>query len=339
MTDIPGASLIGLLAGLALNALVRWSERPRREPTEPVANFDPWMFTSSQTRHLDDTARTDQSTVDRHLPEGRSVIPMSTKARAVPPRRNTMALSWPDPTYESEATRQLYPSMPLFEGFPYLVIRVVPAMYHVTLVPADASELELVLLARTQWRANRLEVCLMTGVDRAWFISSDGRDVLAQTPARGDTLVTGLLKSSGLWADIAELQTRQRHLDAIAEAHRRKGGYILGDLTKGGRDATADDVGRLAGAGPEGRPRGLERCPTCGDWRGRCLDPSPNFASKVMAVHCRCQNGNRCAACGGFLDQRKLNANYYNPRDGQIWHVPGFSGFKHRCPPDQRPRR
>ncbi|HWW95048.1 MAG TPA: hypothetical protein VN375_16885 [Vicinamibacteria bacterium] len=29
---------------------------------------------------------------------------------------------------------------------------------------------------------------------------------------------------------------------------------------------------------------------------------------------------------------RKLNANYYNARDGQVWHVPGFSGFQHRCP-------
>jgi hypothetical protein len=250
-----------------------------------------------------------------------------------------MALSWPDPTYDSESTRQRYPSLPLFEGFPYLVTRVVPAMYHVILVPADASELELVLLARMQWRANRLETCLVTGVDRAWFISADGRDELAQTPPRGGTLVTGLLKSSRLWADTAELQARQCHLDAIAEAHRRKGGYIFGDLTKGGRDATADDVGRLAGTGLEGRPRGLARCPTCGDWRGRCLDPSPNFVCKVMTVHCRCQNDNRCVACGGFLDQRKLNANYYNPRDGQIWHVPGFSGFKHRCPPDQRPGR
>ena len=67
-----------------------------------------------------------------------------------------MALSLPDPTFDAESTRRLYPNLSLFEGFPYLVTRVVPAMYHVMLVPADASELELVLLARTQWRANRL---------------------------------------------------------------------------------------------------------------------------------------------------------------------------------------
>jgi hypothetical protein len=31
-----------------------------------------------------------------------------------------MALSLPDPTYESESTRRLYPRLPLFDGFPYL---------------------------------------------------------------------------------------------------------------------------------------------------------------------------------------------------------------------------
>ena len=142
-----------------------------------------------------------------------------------------MALSLPDPTFDAESTRRLYPTLALFEGFPYLVTRVVPAMYHVILLPAAASELELVQVARTQWRANRLETCLVTGVDRAWFISTDGRDALAQTPPRGGTLVTGFLKPARLWADTAGLQARQGCLDALVEAHRRKGGYIIGDLT------------------------------------------------------------------------------------------------------------
>src|SRR5260370_17005819 len=92
-------------------------------------------------------------------------------------------------------------------------------MYHVALVPADASELELVLLARTQWRANRLETCLVTGVDRAWFISADGRDVLAQTPPRGGTLVTGLLKPARLWTDPPDPHPRQPRLDPLLHAH------------------------------------------------------------------------------------------------------------------------
>ena len=75
-----------------------------------------------------------------------------------------------------------------------------------------------------------------------------------------------------------------------------------------------------------------------GSGRGRCLDPSPTFVCKVMTVHCGCQNDNRCAACGESLYARKLNANYYNAGDGQIWHVPGLSGFRHRCPDPLRDR-
>ena len=129
-----------------------------------------------------------------------------------------------------------------------------PAIYHLILLLAAASELELVLLARMQWRANQLETCLVTGPDRAWFISADGRDALARTPPRGGTLVTGLLEAARLWPDTAERQARQRRLDALVEAHRRKGGYLLGDPTKGGREATADRgrAGRTAT-----RPRAL----------------------------------------------------------------------------------
>jgi len=67
--------------------------------------------------------------------------------------------------------------LPLFDGFPYLVTRMAPAMYHITLLPRDPSELELSLLARAQWRANRLDVCLVIGPDRALYISADGLSI------------------------------------------------------------------------------------------------------------------------------------------------------------------
>jgi hypothetical protein len=50
-----------------------------------------------------------------------------------------------------------------------------------------------------------------------------------------------------------------------------------------------------------------------------------------MRVHCGCNNDNRCARCGERLAEWKLNANYYDERDGHIWHVPGFSALSHRC--------
>ncbi len=228
-----------------------------------------------------------------------------------------------------------YPPKPapsVFDGFPYLVIRVVPALYHITLLPGEASEGDLAGIARTQWRANRLDVCLVLGPQRALYIDAEGHDRLSATPPRGGFLIAGRLRPPTAWVDTAEVQARQRRLASFLDAHTPKSGSLFGDLTKGGREAKADDVARLAGVGPDGLPRGLERCSTCGEGRGHCLDPSPHFFCQIMAVYCRCQNDNRCAACGQRLADRKLNANYYNLHDRQIWHVPGFSGLDHQCP-------
>jgi hypothetical protein len=217
--------------------------------------------------------------------------------------------------------------LPMFESFPYLVTRVMPTLYHHMLLPSGLGELELSLLHRAQWRANRLDVCLVVGPERALFISAAGVERLDTEPPRGGVRITGRLKPSATWPDTADLRARQRRLDASV----MKISYGFGDLTKGGREASTDDVARLAGAGPEGAPRGLERCPGCAEWRGICLDPSPRFFGKVMTVHCRFANDNRCAACGQPLYKHKLDANYYNPRDGQIWHVPAFCGLSHEC--------
>jgi len=219
--------------------------------------------------------------------------------------------------------------LPVFDGFPYLIIRMAPAIYHVTLLPEDASEDTLVGIAGAQRRANLLDVCLVTGPERALYISNPaGLERWDARPPRGGVLMTGQLRPPTTWADTPHLRARRGRLNVRLP----QDGFSFGDLTKGGHAASADEVTRLAGAGPDGVPRGLERCPACGEWRGTCLDPSPRFAGQVMTVHCRCANDNRCAACGRLLYERKLNANYYNPRDGRIWHVPGFSGLGHRCP-------
>jgi hypothetical protein len=221
----------------------------------------------------------------------------------------------------------------VFDGFPYLVSRVVPAMYHFTLLPGGASEADLIGLARAQWRANRLAVCLVAGLERTLYINANGRERLETIPPMGGVPIAGRLRPPTIWAETPELQTRQQRLAGFIEAREPKGGSMLGDLTKGGREATADEVARLAGTGREGIPRGLESCPTCYERRGDCLDRSPTFFCRVVTVHCRCANDNRCAACGQLLYERKLNANYYETGDGHIWHVPGFCAFSHRCPP------
>jgi hypothetical protein len=106
---------------------------------------------------------------------------------------------------------------------------------------------------------------------------------------------------------------------------------MLGDLTKGGRAATDEEKRSLAEVLCDGTPRGLSRCLTCGHWQGVCLDPSEHFTGQAMTVHCFCDNHHRCARCHERLYVRRLNANYYNPPDRGIWHVPGFCRFNHRC--------
>jgi hypothetical protein len=107
---------------------------------------------------------------------------------------------------------------------------------------------------------------------------------------------------------------------------------MLGDTTKGGRRATTEELVRLAGAGPTGVPSGLFKCRDCGELKGECLDPNRVFKGMIMQVTCRCENDNRCARCGRPLDGHKLDANYFDPADGMIWHTPGFCALSHRCP-------
>ena len=128
-------------------------------------------------------------------------------------------------------------------------------------------------------------------------------------------------------ADDEDLKARR----VILEEARTKTGLVLGDTTKGGRDATPEERKTLAGFQGNGVPKGLDLCPTCGEWRGTCIDPNPQFAGKVMKVHCTCENDNRCALCGELLYERKVNANFFDPQDHQIWHIPGFLVLKHVC--------
>jgi len=223
------------------------------------------------------------------------------------------------------------PTRLLFEGFPYLVTRVVPTMYHVIVLPDELNANELLEAARLQACANRLPTSVVRAADSALYIGVDGGETVGEAP-RGGVVVAGRLRPCRAFTETRSVLARRSALDCFIEKATPRTGYIFGDLTKGGRAATLEERSLLSGTQTNGIPRGLARCGRCGGWRGRCLDPSPQFAEQVMDVRCRCDNDNRCAGCGTQLHVRKLNANYYNPRDGQVWHVPGFSGLGHRCP-------
>lgn len=218
----------------------------------------------------------------------------------------------------------------MFEGFPYLVTRVVPALYHLIVLPRwkDAKLLDV---AHAQFAANQLETCLVLGRRHALFLSAGGRVDVSDQPPCGGTVVAGKLAPPVDFEPETGLLTRVARLHDFVRLTGLGRGALLGDLTKGGRPATPQELRQLHGTNDDGVPRGLARCHRCRAWRGICLDPGERFRGQVMRVHCRCENHNRCARCGGRLYDWRLNANYYKEADNTIWHVPAFSAFSHRC--------
>ena len=215
-----------------------------------------------------------------------------------------------------------------FTGFPYIMTRIVSALYHVILLPDELSEGELFDLAVRQAKANMLPTALALGRVEGYYISN-GRYVTRNTPPLGGTLVQGQLLPPWDYEISEGYAERLFALNQLIESELESGG-LLGDLTKGGRPATPEERVALGGT-VSGIPRGLERCRDCGCLKGRCLDPDPGFAGMVMEVHCLCDNWNRCAHCGNTLYEWRLNANYFDESDRNIWHVPGFCAFSHRC--------
>lgn len=229
------------------------------------------------------------------------------------------------------ATPEVLASLPLFDGYPYLMTRLAPALYNLIVLPAREED-RLIDLAQAQVWANRLPAALVLGERRAVFSGVDGSPSVSAEPPRGGIVIAGHLAPLETFQRTHELRRRERLAARFVEEHRGTG-YVLGDITKGGYEANEAQLkgfatqATLRDPGAAGLP-GLAECPECGEFSGLCLDPNARLKDWVVPVSCRCENENRCAACGKLLYERKLAANFYDPSDGRIWHVPGFMG---RC--------
>src|SRR5206468_8251859 len=95
-------------------------------------------------------------------------------------------------------------------------------------------------------------------------------------------VVTRQLKTARPLPPTDELLRRQTALEAAireyparrAEALRQRGmlppaDFVVGDLTKGGRDATPAELAALSGRQSNGVPIGLALCADCGLWKGQ----------------------------------------------------------------------
>jgi hypothetical protein len=52
--------------------------------------------------------------------------------------------------------RDPYDTLPIYDGYPYLVTRAAPGLNHITLLPSGLPETTLVEATRQQVRANQL---------------------------------------------------------------------------------------------------------------------------------------------------------------------------------------
>lgn len=242
------------------------------------------------------------------------------------PQKDARQTRIPIPDAETHKALRL----PHFDGFPYLATYVVPTFYHVILLPSGLDPEEMTRIAVHQATFNRLQTCLVLGEESCVYFGTDGSQAPSDCVPGCSNWATDRLLPGPIFVEDEELRGRKERLLAFIKAGTR-GGYLLGDLTKGGRPATDDEKARLAGFSARGIPKGLSQCGVCGEWRGECLDPKTDvFKDKVMKAYCHCQNDSLCARCGRPLYEYKLNANFYG-KDGHIWHVPGFCGLQHRC--------
>ena len=219
---------------------------------------------------------------------------------------------------------------PVFYGFPYLVTRIVDSLHHILLLPCSWEIEHLMAFAQKQVQANKLPACLTLTENLCIYFREDGAEYQSSNVPRSARIISGKLAPAELISDSGELAIGRMKLILREETQCAEGTtFIMGDLTKGGRLPTPDEEEHLAGMHAGNVPKGLWPCPRCGEWRGECFDTL--LRELIVRVHCVCENDNLCAACGERLHLRKLNANYFDPVDGKIWHTPAFFGFDHRC--------
>jgi hypothetical protein len=235
-------------------------------------------------------------------------------------------------THEQSITQPTTDGTGIFAGFPYVVTQIVPALHHILLLPRTWELDQFMGLAERQVQLNKLPTCLVFREDLCVYFAEDGSGMISDSPPRGVRIVSGQLAPAEPIPDSAELSVRQMELVLLEESINTGPGttILFGDLTKGGREPTPDEELTLKGTHAEGVPRGLLPCLSCGEWRGECFDTLNT--GLLVRIHCTCENDNHCARCGELLGERKLNANYFDPVDRTVWHVPGFLALEHKCP-------
>ena len=225
---------------------------------------------------------------------------------------------------------------PVFEGFPYLMTRIGHTpLRHIALLPTDWPLDRQTEAVRRQARANRLDTCLCLGPASAVFVNSDGTEFAASSLGWGIPVIDAIALPEPL-ASTPELLARQAALEAFTRSNPATG-FLVGDGLEDGRRATPEEVKRLSGRVQDRIPRGLRRCAGCGAFRGDYLavlgEGNGDRTPRVVPVHCRCDNHNRCARCGEPLAEWRLSSYFFEEADRAVRYLAAYAGLGHQCGP------
>jgi hypothetical protein len=102
--------------------------------------------------------------------------------------------------------------------------------------------------------ANSTSKCtLILGTETAWYFGVFGKEAELSSTSQGGIITGGILKPCIAIEDDEDLGARR----VILETAETRKGYALGDTTKGGRDATPEELETLSGFHYNGVQNGL----------------------------------------------------------------------------------
>ncbi len=200
-------------------------------------------------------------------------------------------------------------------------------VFHVTVLPRDWPVYALIELAAEQADRNRLPTYLVLDTQTAFWFGGP-QEVKA---GRIERFASGVVTDR--MALVRELPIRPEDLERMSGLGRVLRGREperLPSIYRAGFEATPEQIEHYAGTEWDGVPRRLERCVTCDEPRGWCLQEVAG-RSLMVRVRCACAPPSLCARCLMPFHSRPLRSHWWDGEARQLRYVPGFPALEHRC--------
>lgn len=218
---------------------------------------------------------------------------------------------------------------PIFEEFPYLLIRVSPALFHFSALPVSWGPARCAAAGQRQCDANDLPAAVALKTDLALYLRPGRPPVRSSIVPRSHQICSGRMAVIGPGSLDAELAEREAGF--VRWASRR---------LRWDQALRLDRASFFVEAAPQ--PPDFEPAPVarsvdelsicrCEEPHGALLHQTGRGPAQVVRLTCRCANNHRCVRCGEPLYHRPLNSSYWAGPEAGVVHVPGYSAFFHRC--------